>query len=146
MVFRLELHNLNGDVLPDMVTGEPGYRNHLHIHSYVGAVLRECMEGETVPIHESSYLRTYLSRRNRISHSHPVLNSSRQAEDGSQYNQTALLTDGKFNPTSYAELGVSNIKNVPQNYTDSNGTCSLPTSQLPMHCILSPGTYLWVLS
>lgn len=29
-----------------------------------------------------------------------------QAEDGTQYNQTALLTDGKFDPVKYAQLGV----------------------------------------
>lgn len=30
-----------------------------------------------------------------------------QAEDGSQYNQTGLLTDGKFDPVKYEQLGVS---------------------------------------
>ena len=34
------------------------------------------------------------------------LNHFAQAEDGSQYNQSALLTNGKFDPVKYEQLGV----------------------------------------
>ncbi|KAL6307422.1 OPT oligopeptide transporter [Sparassis latifolia] len=35
----------------------------------------------------------------------PFMSQAIFAEDGTQYNQTALLTDGKFDPAKYAELG-----------------------------------------
>ncbi|KAI0784380.1 OPT oligopeptide transporter [Abortiporus biennis] len=35
----------------------------------------------------------------------PFMSQAIFASDGSQYNQTALLTDGKFDPVKYAELG-----------------------------------------
>lgn len=55
-----------------------------------------------------------------------------QAEDGSQYNQTALLTNGVFDQTKYEQLGVSS-NDIPIHLIGRSDahTCSLPSSRPP---------------
>lgn len=48
-----------------------------------------------------------------------------QSENGSQYNQTALLTDGKFDPVKYAELGVYSITSACDQYDSRRMTACI---------------------
>lgn len=103
MVLRLEPYHEHVPVQPALASDQPGYRRDIHVHTHVRCVLRQPLESEAVPVHEPSNI-----CKCRISSSENGLTEacSVQAEDGSQYNQTALLTDGKFDPAKYAELGV----------------------------------------
>ncbi|PSR83036.1 hypothetical protein PHLCEN_2v5840 [Hermanssonia centrifuga] len=59
----------------------------------------------------------------------PFMSQAIFAEDGSQYNQTALLTDGKFDPTKYAELGPA--------YFSASNALYLVTGNLSMGALLT---------
>ncbi|KAF7799543.1 hypothetical protein EIP86_010780 [Pleurotus ostreatoroseus] len=59
----------------------------------------------------------------------PFMSQAIFAEDGSQYNQTALLTDGRFDPVKYAELG-------PAFFSGSNALY-LITSNLSLGAVLT---------
>ena len=43
----------------------------------------------------------------------PFMSQAIFAENGSEYNQTALLTNGRFDPEKFAKLGVRAISMVP---------------------------------
>ncbi|KAI0926086.1 hypothetical protein AcW1_008352 [Taiwanofungus camphoratus] len=59
----------------------------------------------------------------------PFMSQAIFAEDGSQYNQTALLTDGKFDPAKYAELGPA--------YFSATNALYLITSSLSLGAIVT---------
>ncbi|KAI0918826.1 hypothetical protein AcW1_009464 [Taiwanofungus camphoratus] len=59
----------------------------------------------------------------------PFMSQAIFAQDGSQYNQTALLTDGKFDPVKYAELGPA--------YFSATNALYLITSNLSLGAVLT---------
>ncbi|OBZ65661.1 Oligopeptide transporter 3 [Grifola frondosa] len=75
----------------------------------------------------------------------PFMSQAIFAEDGSQYNQTALLTNGKFDPVKYEQLGVSvshshtEIQSLTYMYTSSQLSSLQPTPSIFITSNLSLG-------
>ena len=105
MVFRLEPYRQRLLVQPPLAPDQSGHRYLPHLRLDGWCLLRQHLACEGFSLHEPGDLRMCVQSLTAVILLMPFC----QAEDGSQYNQTALLTNGKFDPEKYAELGVSPV-------------------------------------
>lgn len=59
MVVRLELDWLELPLQPAVAADQPRHRYHSDLHPHVRRLLRQSVEREAVPVHESGYFREY---------------------------------------------------------------------------------------
>lgn len=86
-----------------MATDQSRHWYNVYVYTDVCGVLWQSLEGQAIPVHESGHLRKF-PLETPIPET--MISNFRQAENGSQYDQNALLTNGRFDQTKYDQLGV----------------------------------------